>query len=62
MHWTILAEIVRALAAGVTAIIAAFKFIQELRQKHPPTQLDRPDLEAGYLEETDDQEPDDRLS
>ena len=55
MYWTILADIVRTLAAGVTAIIAAFKFIQELRQKRGP-QSD--ELEAGHWEETADEEDD----
>jgi len=59
MHWTILADVVRALAAGVTAIIATFKFIQEFRQKRAP-QPDDPDPETSYMEETADDEPDDR--
>ena len=60
MHWTILAEVVRAVAAGVTAIIAAFKFIQELRQKRTP-QWDDLDPEADNWEETADDETDDAL-
>lgn len=58
MYWTILADIVRTLAAGVTAIIAAFKFIQELRQKRG-SQSD--ELEASHWEETADDEADDKL-
>jgi hypothetical protein len=36
MNWPIFAEIVRALAAGVTAVIATFKFIRELRKPPKP--------------------------
>jgi hypothetical protein len=57
MHWTILADIVRALAAGVTAIIAALKFIQELRQKRLPPPEDI-DPEADCWDETADEDPD----
>ena len=58
MHWTTLTDVVRALAAGVTAIIVTFKFIQELRQKQAP-QPDDPEPETSYLEETADDEADD---
>jgi hypothetical protein len=57
MPWTILADIVRALAAGVTAIIATFKFIQELRQRYPK----KPDVlppETNDLEEAADDKAD----
>jgi hypothetical protein len=57
MYWSILADIVRTLAAGVTAVIAGFKFIQELRQRRR-SQSDYP--QPGYLEKGNDDEPKDR--
>ena len=60
MHWTILADIVRALAAGVTAIIAAFKFIQELRQRRLPPPEDI-DADVDGWDGTADEDPDEAL-
>ena len=33
MQWTVVADILRAVAAGITAVIAALKFIYDIRQK-----------------------------
>ena len=33
MQWTTMADVLRAVAAGVTAVIAALKFIYDIRQK-----------------------------
>ena len=44
MQWTVVADILRALAAGITAVIAALKFIYDIRQKQQPTE-DEPEID-----------------
>ncbi len=51
MKWTVWADVIKTIAAGVTAVIATFKFLQEFLNKPAPPISD--------TDEQDQEEPKD---
>ena len=49
MQWTVLADVLRAVAAGLTAVIATLKFIYDIRQRRNIADevVENSDLETG---------------
>jgi hypothetical protein len=56
MQWTILADVVKALAAGLTAVIATLKFIRELRRKGEPSAPDEPEIQLNTFNDNTEEE------